>query len=77
MLRCSKTDPPPQSFPAIEATIAVLFVSLALTLTTFQEPPLRGIASRAARQDRPADRFSLLVTLGGGQAGRNFTTVFT
>jgi len=29
--------------------IAVLFVSLALTLTTFQEPPLRGIASRAAR----------------------------
>jgi hypothetical protein len=57
--------------------IAVLFVSLALTLTTFQEPPLRGIASRAARTERPADRFSLLATLGGGQAARNFAMVFT
>jgi hypothetical protein len=45
----SKADWPPQSFLTIEATIAVLFVSLALTLTTFEEPPLRGIASRAAR----------------------------
>jgi hypothetical protein len=37
------------------ATIAVLFVSLALTLTTFQEPPLRGIASRAARARKLTD----------------------